>query len=175
MGDVSPQEEVKFAEAFAGWIGSSSLASSDSVPPSLPSALISSGWEPQNVAHGFSWRLSSNAEEVIQLARNALAPPLSPAVSVGLVYGATTNGYCFDAARAVGELWGVGPGVDLESTVSLLPSVGKEGEKEEQEKEKERSKTAIKRLEGVGSNHFSMVHQPREFLEAVQGLWEELV
>lgn len=175
MAAVSPPNTStpsEFADAFAGWIGgysdptSASPAEVSSLPPSgleaLSPEILAAAWEPSLVAHGFSWRLAATGPEVASLAKTALAPPLSPAVPIGLIFGGRTNGYCLDAAATIEELWGV------KGTVA---GVKGESSGEEQE-QKVKSKTAIRKIEH--SNHFAFVHEPEAFVKTVVELIEEL-
>ncbi|GAA5853499.1 hypothetical protein JCM8547_002479 [Rhodosporidiobolus lusitaniae] len=166
MAAVSPPNSAtptEFAEAFAGWIGQYSPPSSshdqtpvEKLPASGLAALspdvLAASWEPGQVAHGFSWRLSASAGEVQALSKLALAPEgREVAVPVGLVYGGRTVGYCLDAAELVKGWWGV---------------EGNEGEGEG------KKRTAVKVIEGT--NHFAFVHKPEEFVKVVLELVEEL-
>ncbi|GJN91865.1 hypothetical protein Rhopal_004890-T1 [Rhodotorula paludigena] len=170
MASVSPPNTStpnEFAAAFAGWIGQycDPLSLSDppaaDLPPSglasLSPELLSRAWEPHCVAHGFSWRLAADADEVQRLARVALAPPGGVAVPVGFIYGTRTNGYCLDAARVVEEWWGVS---------------GAAARRDEEGAEKSGSKTAVRAVEGT--NHFAFVHEPEAFARAVLELVDEL-
>lgn len=178
MTSVSPPNSstpTEFAEAFAGWIGSYSSSSFSklsldisSLPPSGLSSLSPSirqvAWEPQAVAHGFSWRLSSSSSEATHLAKHALSPPLSPVIPIGLVYGERTNGYCLDAAETILGWWGV-----------VKPSIGEEEEKKEKEGEEEKKeggKVGVKVIEGT--NHFAFVHEGKKFAEVVEELLSQL-
>jgi hypothetical protein len=174
MAAVSPPNSstpTEFADAFAGWIGgyspptSTSPAEISSLPPSgleaLSAEVLAAAWEPSLVAHGFSWRLAATGSEVASLAKTALAPPLSPSIPIGLIFGGRTNGYCLDAAEKIQELWGT------KATV-----VGEGTKKGQDEQEKRSSKTAIRTISH--SNHFAFVHEPKEFVAVVVELIEEL-
>ncbi|ORY54860.1 Alpha/Beta hydrolase protein [Leucosporidium creatinivorum] len=185
MASVSPPNSStpsQFADAFAGWIGSYSPPSAssnpdfpsqapvDQLPPSglaaLDPELLAAAWEPQACAHGFSWRLAVAGDEVATLAKNAIAPPLSPSVPVGFIYGARTNGYCLDAAKTVGGWWGLNPFGEVEGGEKKVVVEG-------EELEKEKKKVAIKRIEET--NHFAFVHQPEAFAKVLEELLDELV
>lgn len=185
MASVSPPNTStpeEFADAFAGWIGgysSPSVSSNpdfpsqapvDQLPPSglgaLSPELLAAAWEPQACAHGFSWRLAVAGPEVTTLAKNAIAPPLSPSVPIGFIYGARTNGYCLDAAKTVGGWWGLNPFGEVEGGEKKVVVKG-------EEVEVEKKKTAVKRIEET--NHFAFVHQPEAFAKVLAELLDELV
>ncbi|GAA5974058.1 hypothetical protein JCM11641_008237 [Rhodosporidiobolus odoratus] len=159
MSSVSPPNSstpAQFAEAFAGWIGQYSPPSTSSssepavadLPPSglaaLSSDVLEASWQPEAVAHGFSWRLAGSATEVANLTRSALATAQLP---VGLIYGGQTVRYCLEAAAEIERIW-------------------------KEEKREGAKKTAVRRIEGT--NHFGFVHKPREFVQAVVELIEKL-
>ncbi|GAA6035252.1 hypothetical protein JCM8097_008784 [Rhodosporidiobolus ruineniae] len=162
MAAVSPPHSAtadEFAEAFAGWIGgycppspsSPSEKPVEDLPPSGLAALspevLSAAWEPQCVAHGFSWRLSSSPAEAQGIARQALAPQEQElAYPVGLIYGKRTNGYCLDAAATIEGWWAASEGGMKRTATWVLPE----------------------------TNHFAFVHEPEAFARAVVELIEEL-
>lgn len=153
MAAVSPPHSstpTAFAEAFAGWIGGYSEGDGPaSGLEALEEGLRKEAWQPERVAHGFSWRMAPTAEEVrakafVALSRSAKGEGRVGRIGVGLVYGGRTNGYCMDAARTIEGIW------------------SEVGER----------RTAVRRVEGT--NHFAFVHRPNEFMEAVVEILEEL-
>ncbi|GAA5964374.1 hypothetical protein JCM21900_001432 [Sporobolomyces salmonicolor] len=166
MSSVSPPNSStaeEFAAAFAGWIGgysplpsaAAAEATAELAPTLAPSHLeafdpdlVAAGWQPLCVAHGFAWTLAAAAPAIQALGKQALAPGLSPAVPVGLLYGARTNGYFSETAGMIEAWWGVrGAGERMR-------------------------KTASRRIDAT--NHFAFVHRPQEFARAMMELVQEL-
>ncbi|GAA5853451.1 hypothetical protein JCM8547_002462 [Rhodosporidiobolus lusitaniae] len=165
---ATPTQE-EWVAGFTAWVGLYSNAPAGSSEPptsSLPASglaafspeLLEATYEPTAIQHNASWGPVADYTALGAWAKAALAPPLSPAVPLGLVYGERTMEGCLVGAKTIEDWWGVKAG----------EGVVKAGEEDGGRKRK----TAVRSI--PLTNHFAHVHEPEKFVKALMELVEEL-
>ncbi|KAK4046882.1 hypothetical protein OIV83_005778 [Microbotryomycetes sp. JL201] len=154
MAHVAPPNTptpTEYAEAFARWISGWSTKPANLTEERLPGA---EAWEAECCLHGFAWRLSSNPQELLQIAKTALCPSSGVAIPIGIMYGSNTVEYCLDSSSVIQKWWGVSPNEKGQARVTRV------------------GKTAVRAI--AHQNHFAFENDPQQFVEVLTDILQEL-